>query len=476
MKRILTFIATVLMAVSMFAQSPDKMSYQAVVRNSNNFAVENQAVGVRVSILQYASTGASVYIETQTPTTNKYGLMTLEIGDGEVVLGTFSDLDWPDGPFFIKTEIDPEGGNSYTITGISQIMSVPYSMHSKIAENVINDAVNDADADPTNELQSLSFFNDTLFLSNDTGYIDLIDYNNSFKWLDSVTLYHDSATTIGIGSNTPATYGLLSMYPANNLVGIYMDHYKNTYGDAYGLHINVNQTYTGYNYAYGGHFSSYISGTAGYSYGLYATTSNYASGSGYSAYGVRGSAYRSGNTGNTYGIYGYASGGSSTQNWAGYFSGKVYATQGFTSSDRKLKSNIQPYTNSLTKLLQLNTYTYEFNNEKYKFMNLPEGPQIGLIAQDVEKLYPHLTSEIVQPAQTMPVKDAADSYGEGNYTVNEKGMAVVGEEITFMGVNYAGMVPILVEAIKEQQTQIAAQQAEIDALKLKLQSVMDQMK
>ena len=103
---IFTVLAT---TVSLMAQAPQKMSYQAVVRNSTNVLLTNQNVGMRISIVQGNSSGVIVYMETQTPTSNANGLVSLEIGGGTVVNGNFSAIDWSNGPYFIKTETDPTG-------------------------------------------------------------------------------------------------------------------------------------------------------------------------------------------------------------------------------------------------------------------------------------------------------------------------------------------------------------------------------
>ncbi|MCZ2444214.1 MAG: DUF1566 domain-containing protein [Flavobacteriales bacterium] len=112
------------------------MSYQAVIRNSSNALVTNQQVGMQISILQGSISGTAVYEETQTPTTNANGLVSVEIGAGTVVSGDFSTIDWANGPYFIKTETDINGGTNYTITGISQLLSVPYALHAKTAESI----------------------------------------------------------------------------------------------------------------------------------------------------------------------------------------------------------------------------------------------------------------------------------------------------------------------------------------------------
>jgi len=150
-KIILSIFTNLLLLASFFAQSPEKMSYQAVIRNNANNLVINSSVGIQISILQ--NTGTVVYSEIHTTTTNANGLVSLEIGTGSITSGNFSTIDWSNGPYFIKTETDPTGGINYTISGTTQLLSVPYALHAKTAENIINDLVDDADADPTNEIE-----------------------------------------------------------------------------------------------------------------------------------------------------------------------------------------------------------------------------------------------------------------------------------------------------------------------------------
>lgn len=131
MKKVYTFFFAVLLTASGFAQTPEKMSYQAVVRNASGELVKSSSVGMKISILQGSSTGTPVYVETQTQTTNVNGLVTLEVGGGTPVTGTFAGINWSTGLYFIKTETDPTGGTSYTITGTSQLLSVPYALYTK---------------------------------------------------------------------------------------------------------------------------------------------------------------------------------------------------------------------------------------------------------------------------------------------------------------------------------------------------------
>src|SRR6056297_640938 len=91
---------------TVWAQSPEKISYQAVIRDTGDTLINNQPTGMQITILQGGAEGPGVYVETQTPTTNANGLVSIEIGTGTVVNGDFAAIDWADGPYFIKTETD----------------------------------------------------------------------------------------------------------------------------------------------------------------------------------------------------------------------------------------------------------------------------------------------------------------------------------------------------------------------------------
>ena len=132
MRKLFTILLAVFLTATVWAQSPNKMSYQAVIRNASNNLVTSTAVAMQISILQGSTGGSAVYVETQTPTTNFNGLVNIEIGGGTVVSGNFSTINWANGPYFVKTETDPDGatgGIAYTITGTSQLLSVPYALY-----------------------------------------------------------------------------------------------------------------------------------------------------------------------------------------------------------------------------------------------------------------------------------------------------------------------------------------------------------
>lgn len=187
MKRLL-FLGICLISAFTFAQAPQKMTYQAVVRNASNALLTNTNVGMQFSILQGSPTGVAVYIETQSATTNANGLATAQIGNGTPVAGNFSTIDWSAGPYYLKCDTDPNGGTSYSITSTTQFLSVPYALYAASSADgfsgdyndltnaptnvsaFMNDAgyitsPNDADSNPTNELQTLSLVGQSLTIS-----------------------------------------------------------------------------------------------------------------------------------------------------------------------------------------------------------------------------------------------------------------------------------------------------------------------
>lgn len=135
MKKILVLLVNCIVTANSFAQAPQSMSYQAVIRKSNNTLVVSTPVGIKISILQGSSSGIVVYTETHHTTTDATGLVALQIGKGTIVSGSFNSINWAFGPFYIKTETDPAGGTNYSITGTTQLMSVPYAMNAANGNN-----------------------------------------------------------------------------------------------------------------------------------------------------------------------------------------------------------------------------------------------------------------------------------------------------------------------------------------------------
>ncbi|MCX6273367.1 MAG: hypothetical protein NTU44_19535 [Bacteroidetes bacterium] len=129
MKRIFLLLMLSVISLSIFPQVPQAIKYQAITRVANGNILANQPIQVQVSLMTDSAAGPVVYSETHSTTTNQYGLVNLEIGNGIVVSGNFASIDWADGPFFVAISID---GNEM---GISQLLSVPYALYAEKAGN-----------------------------------------------------------------------------------------------------------------------------------------------------------------------------------------------------------------------------------------------------------------------------------------------------------------------------------------------------
>lgn len=191
-KLLLTIVWVALLAMGSWAQAPQGFNYQAVIRDAGNTLVTNQAIGIRMTIQQGAIGGSIVYQEAFAASTNAYGLVNLTIGSGAPLAGDFTIIDWANGPYFIETAVDISGGTNYAVMGTSQLLSVPYALHAQKADSVINDKVDDADASPTNELQTIRRSGTTVILSKGGG------------------TYQDSVNTYVGGNNITVTGNTIS--------------------------------------------------------------------------------------------------------------------------------------------------------------------------------------------------------------------------------------------------------------------------
>jgi uncharacterized protein (TIGR02145 family) len=199
MKNLFTIFLISFIAFSGFSQVPQKFSYQTVIRNSSNQLLVGQTVGIKISILQGSANGSAVYAETHAPQTNANGLATLEIGGGSLLSGNFANINWANGPFFVKTETDPNGGNNYTITNTSQLLSVPYALYAAKA--------------PDQQQLTVSLTGDTLYLQNG-GFVIMpgISEANNIGGQTGITQHTCGATNV---HNPDKTYGTMTDQQGN---------------------------------------------------------------------------------------------------------------------------------------------------------------------------------------------------------------------------------------------------------------------
>lgn len=246
---------------------------------------------------------------------------------------------------------------------------------------------------------------------------------------------------VGIGA-TPS-YPLDITANGSSLYGAYIDQNKADAGTVYGLSVDVDNTYTGT--------------SAHTTYGIFGQALNNG-GTTSSTFGVRGLATGT-STGVKYGVYG-STGGSGTR-YAGYFAGDVYCTGSYLPSDESLKRNVLDFNGALSKLVSLPVKEYEYQRDgKFKNMNLPQGRQVGIMAQDMENIFPELTKE-------------------NQFNLNddpENPDATLEEDLyDFKSVNYVGLIPITIKAMQEQQAQIETLKVENEELKRKFEQQQNQI-
>ncbi len=136
MKHIFASLSFILLTTLAIAQAPAKFNYQGIARNNTGAPLAGQALGLRITIHDLTASGATVYQETFTTSTNAYGLYTAAIGTGTIVSGTMAGIDWSTGDKFIQVEIDPAGGSTYADAGTTQLLSVPYATYANTAKKI----------------------------------------------------------------------------------------------------------------------------------------------------------------------------------------------------------------------------------------------------------------------------------------------------------------------------------------------------
>jgi hypothetical protein len=150
-----------LMINCVFAQFPKSFKYQAVVRDASGMIMVNKFVSLKISVLQDQDNGITVYSEVyEKRSTDEFGFISVSVGTGVVAAGSFNNILWSEHPYFLKVELDINGGSNYVYMGTSQIQAVPYALY---AYNVLNN--DDADPDPTNEIQDLQLVDNVLTIT-----------------------------------------------------------------------------------------------------------------------------------------------------------------------------------------------------------------------------------------------------------------------------------------------------------------------
>lgn len=414
------FLCSFFYILNVQAQAPNRMSYQAVVRNTANALIANSNVGIQISILQTTATGTPVFVERHTTTTNINGLATIEIGGGTVVSGSFATVDWANGPYFIKTETDPIGGTNYTITGTSQLLSVPYALFAKETANTWSTNGNTIGSAETflgtNDDKDLVFRRNSLTAGR-LGFLNTALGEQALE--NGATTTFNTAIGVRTMANTFMTGGSNTALGANALGGIT----SGSFNVALGRNSLLANTTGRDNVAVG--MGALSSGSAGINnIGIGRDTQ-------VSTVGAS-NQIRMGNTAVTLAAVQVA--------WT-------------VTSDRKWKSNIHESNLGLDFIKQLKPVVYtrkdvDFDGEKYVLTEKTSNPttEYGFIAQELEETLSKFDTK----------NNGIISKGDDGY-----------------GVRYNDLIAPIVKAMQEQQAIIDAQAKKIEEISKQLESFVN---
>lgn len=435
------FVFTILISNS-YSQSPEGFKYQAVVRNSGGSIIGNQTVGMRLTIQQGSIGGTSVYSETFSETTNSYGLINLEIGTGTST-DDFTTIDWANGPYYIETAVDVSGGTSYVVMGTSQLMSVPYALYAKTAESVTNDQVDDADADPNNEIQNISLSGSELSISGG----DTVTLPADNDWgLNGSAIYNLNSGSVGIGTSSPQkklhVFGEVTEYPnpepANGNDGVFID-IQNAglgYQKVAGIRFKAKYGLFGNAYYHAGIFFRGDAGDIDQRGSIFFCNKDNANATGVGTADadmvIRPNGYIGINTASPTANLSV----NGTANKTGGGSWAVF-------SDANLKKNIKPYTDGLSTLLKIQTKRFQYNG--LAGIKNTEQEYVGIIAQDIQKIAPYMVREV-------------------EYKDN-----ISGEEGQYLEFDPSALDFMIINAVKELSQEIEALKSEITRLKMENQ-------
>jgi hypothetical protein len=161
-----------------------------------------------------------------------------------------------------------------------------------------------------------------------------------------------------------------------------------------------------------------------------------------------------------YAIDATAYGGDSSCNYAAYLGGDVVVTGSpWYMSDERLKTNIRGLGGGLSKVMALRPKTYEMRTNEFKnSISLPSGTQYGFIAQDVQTVLPEMVHEIAVPPRFSKADLQSPKKGEKRQITRPAVQK-------YMALNYTALIPVMLEAMQEQQSIIDSMRTEISVLK-----------
>lgn len=469
MKNVILSTLLILMStLSVWAQTPELMNYQAALRDNNGQLLVNTNVTLRFTIHQTSANGPTVFQETHTTTTNDYGLVTAVIGSGFAILGTVVGIDWESDMFYLQVEVDD--GNGYQSLGSTRFISVPYSLQAKSASTVTATAQGDVtgtyDALQVGGIQGRPVdgaapnTGDVLKWDGNKWApdVDVSGGGGSGAWSSAGNNIFYNTGNVGIGANSPqeklhVVGSILQETNGNAFIDIKNLSSNNQSGLRFFLgngfragffyspehdYINMTRDSRFDRLVLDKNNSVVIGDTVGDPAAALTVSRNLNNGRikfGSTEYLEDGGAFSMATVSIRPETDNIRDLGTPSFRWD-----DVYATNGtIQTSDARLKENIQDASYGLASVMAMRPVTFTWTDAPYK------GTKVGFLAQDLLQIVPEVvkTHDWVQDEET----------GEMKQVENE-----------WMGVNYADLIPVLVNAIQEQQAQIDQQQQQIEAL------------
>lgn len=442
MKKLALLLLGIISVSIVTAQAPGMMTFQSVVRDTAGDLLINANIGMKISILQGSASGTAEYVETHAASTNANGLVSLQIGAGVATTDPIDSIDWANGPYFLKTEIDPNGGTTYTISGTNQLLSVPYALYA--AAGTQGPAGPQGPQGPQGPPGSGG--NISCSTSSNSGYVVRGDGSGGYECSNALRVMGNSSTGyVGINTTPSSTFDLkvagnigIGFSPSSSYElavdgDAYFEDYvgiNTTPSSSYELKVNGN---VGIGTSPSSSFELSVSGDGHVSSGLsVGTTSTISS-------GVKSTAFHL------------------TSSTSGSGTNVIRTSGGLLrpqSSTIRVKDNVQDLVVDKEKFLQLRARSFNLKPA------LGGDADIGLIAEEVEELVPELVV-----------------YGPKREWIGETGLVQLNDDGTEKldtlqlepySVRYDKVGVLLVQVVAEQEETIKQQQGEIDELKERL--------
>ncbi len=237
MKKLFITLFLLLIATCIYAQTPQKFSYQAIIRSASGTLVKYTDVSIRLSIIEGSTTGTTVYSETHNPITNYAGSVIVLVGEGKVLSGSLSTIDWGSNVYYIKTETDPAGGTDYDIVGTTQLFSTSFGLTSVKTDLALSADYNNLTNKPTTiteeQTDKLEYLNPTTSVNLDQITTDVMTNTAKVSFPDFGTtsgtvfenlwskigdhVYRDIGK-VGIGYTDATTFGSAVLGVKNGII------------------------------------------------------------------------------------------------------------------------------------------------------------------------------------------------------------------------------------------------------------------